>query len=80
MGAEGWIPVAIVVSAGVLGMMYTLSGNIRDFHRVVALRAEIDRLRSQYAERMAAQRAYDAMHGIERGEDGAVIKSGAHKR
>jgi len=66
MDAEAWVMVFLVIAAGVTGMLYALSGTIRDFRRMQDLRDQVAAIRRKHAERVAALRARE----IEVGEGG----------
>ncbi len=57
LSLEAWFLVGLVIAAGVLGMLYALSGTIRDFRRGVVLAEQIADLRQKQAERVAALKA-----------------------
>jgi len=66
MDAEAWVMVFLVIAAGVTGMLYALSGTIRDFRRMQVLRDQVAAIRRKQAERVAALRARE----LEVGEAG----------
>jgi len=57
MEAEAWVMVFLVIAAGVTGMLYALSGTIRDFRRMQVLRDQVAAIRRKQAERAAALKA-----------------------
>lgn len=63
LGVEAWVMIGLVIVAGILGMLYALSADIRDFHRVLALKSEVERLKVQFADRVSELRAQQMADG-----------------
>lgn len=63
MDAEAWVMVFLVIGAGVTGMLYALSGTIRDFRRMQVLRDQVAAIRRKHAERVAALKAREIEAG-----------------
>lgn len=51
-----WLGIAAVIATGVVAMLYAIAGVIRDFVRTEELRAEVNKLRRDYAQRLKAMR------------------------
>ena len=51
-----WGAILLIIAAAVLGVLYTLSSLLRDFHRSLALKMEVERLHREHAARLDAIR------------------------